>query len=139
MFSGQSDNFLNFFFPKYLGKVNFVKTYKATVKEKVTFHPNKKIPSHFHIVTIEQIMSRSTAQGQPTQFWLHKTKFLPCQNVGHRGQWCDSKNHCKSKGSDPWNWRVLQTIQIKLILLCAWAEPVILGSAKTALIFKYEI
>ena len=36
-------------------------------------------------------------------------------------------------------YRALQTIQMKLILLCAWAERVILGSAKTALKFKYEI
>ena len=35
--------------------------------------------------------------------------------------------------------RVLQTIQMKLILLCVLAERAILGSAKTALKFKYEI
>ena len=35
--------------------------------------------------------------------------------------------------------RVLQTIQMKLILLCVWAEPAVLGSAKTALKFKHEI
>ena len=35
--------------------------------------------------------------------------------------------------------RVLQTIQKKLVILCVWAEPAILGSAKTALEFKYEI
>ena len=35
--------------------------------------------------------------------------------------------------------RVLQTIQMKLIFLCVWAEPAILGSVKTALKFKYEI
>ena len=35
--------------------------------------------------------------------------------------------------------RVLQTIQMKAILLCVWAERVVLGSAKTALKFKYEI
>ena len=34
---------------------------------------------------------------------------------------------------------VLQTIQMKLILLCVWAEPAVLGSAKTALKFNYEI
>ena len=28
---------------------------------------------------------------------------------------------------------------MKLILLCVWAEPAVLGSAKTALKFKYEI
>ena len=35
--------------------------------------------------------------------------------------------------------RVLQTIQIELILSCVWAEPAVLGSAKTTLKFKYEI
>ena len=34
---------------------------------------------------------------------------------------------------------VLLTIQMKLILLCVWAEGDILGSAKTPLKFKYEI
>ena len=36
-------------------------------------------------------------------------------------------------------YQVLQTIQIKLILLCVWAEPAVLGSAKTALKFIYKI
>jgi hypothetical protein len=31
---------------------------------------------------------------------------------------------------------VLQTIQIKLILFCVWADWAVLGSAKTALKFK---
>ena len=35
--------------------------------------------------------------------------------------------------------RVLQTIPMKLILLCVWAEWVIFGSSKTALKFKHEI
>ena len=38
-----------------------------------------------------------------------------------------------------YTYRVLQTIQVKLILLCVWAEPAVLGSAKAALKFKYEI
>ena len=38
-----------------------------------------------------------------------------------------------------YTYRVLQTIQMKLILLCVWAEPAVLGSNKTALKFKYEI
>ena len=37
------------------------------------------------------------------------------------------------------DYRVLQTIQMKLILLCVWAEPAVLGCTKTALKFKYEI
>ena len=32
-------------------------------------------------------------------------------------------------------YQVLQTIQMKLILLCDWAEPAVLGRAKTALKF----
>ena len=38
-----------------------------------------------------------------------------------------------------YTYRVLLTIQMKLILLCVWAELAILGSTKTALKFKYEI
>ena len=38
-----------------------------------------------------------------------------------------------------YTYRVLQTIQMKLILLCVWAEAAVLGSTKTALKFKYEI
>ena len=38
-----------------------------------------------------------------------------------------------------YTYRVLQTIQMKLILLPIWAERAVLGSAKTALKFKYEI
>ena len=36
-------------------------------------------------------------------------------------------------------YRVLQTIQMKLILICVWAEPAVLGSTKTALKLEYEI
>ena len=36
-------------------------------------------------------------------------------------------------------YKVPQTVQMKLTLLCVWAEQAILGSAKTALKFKYEI
>ena len=35
--------------------------------------------------------------------------------------------------------RVLQTIPMKLILLCVWAEQAVLGSAITVLKFKYKI
>ena len=38
-----------------------------------------------------------------------------------------------------YTYRVLQTIQMKLILLCVWAEPAVLGSTKTALKFKFKI
>ena len=38
-----------------------------------------------------------------------------------------------------YTYRVLQTIQMKLILLYVWAEPAVLGSTRTALKVKYEI
>ena len=38
-----------------------------------------------------------------------------------------------------YTYRVLQTIQMTLVLSCLWAEPAVLGSAKTTLKFKYEI
>ena len=38
-----------------------------------------------------------------------------------------------------YTYRVLQTIQMKLTLLWVWAERAVLGKAKTALKFKYEI
>ena len=38
-----------------------------------------------------------------------------------------------------YTYRVLQTIQMKLIILCVWAERAVLGSAKTVLKFKYKI
>ena len=41
-------------------------------------------------------------------------------------------------GGQRYTYRVLQTNQMKLILLCVWAEPAVLGSTKTALKFKYE-
>ena len=38
-----------------------------------------------------------------------------------------------------YTYRVLQTIQMKLTLLCVWAERAVFSSAKTALNFKYDI
>ena len=38
-----------------------------------------------------------------------------------------------------YTYRVLQTIQMKVILLWVWAEQAVLGRAKTALKFEYEI
>ena len=41
--------------------------------------------------------------------------------------------------SQKYTYIVLQTIQMKLILLSVWAEPAVFGSTKTALKFKYKI
>ena len=45
----------------------------------------------------------------------------------------------EEKQKQRYTYRVLQTIQMKLILLYVWAEPAILGSTKNAIKFKYEI
>ena len=39
--------------------------------------------------------------------------------------------------SQRYTYKVLQTIQVKLILLCVWAERAVLGRAKTA--FKIQV
>ena len=51
------------------------------------------------------------------------------KNSKFKKEWLDKR----------YTYRVLQTIQIKLIHLYVWADQVVLGSAKTALKFEYEI
>ena len=46
------------------------------------------------------------------------------------------KRQLRGRKGQRYTYRVLQTIQTKLILLCVWAEPAVLGSTKTALKFK---
>ena len=50
-----------------------------------------------------------------------------------------NRNRKQASYSQRYTYRVLQTIQMKLILSCVWAERAVLGSAKAALKFKYEI
>ena len=58
------------------------------------------------------------------------TTFLFSSRVSFYGAPCFGQRY---------TYRVLHTIQMKLILVCVWAEPAVLGSTKTALKFKYEI
>ena len=46
--------------------------------------------------------------------------------------------HFQPHKMQKYTYKVLQTIQMQLILLCVWAEPAVLGSTKTALKLKYE-
>ena len=67
----------------------------------------------------------------------HLLKYAECNvcvlnEIRHLRNWCDFFA-CVQR----YTYRVLQTIQMKLILLWVWAEPAILGSTKTALKFKY--
>ena len=64
-----------------------------------------------------------------------KNKNYMCINMQYSSVFTNAtwRNHQR------YTYRVLQAIQMKLILLSVWAERAILGSAKTALKFKYEI
>ena len=75
---------------------------------------------------------------------LVKSVNLPCNLLI---RWADGTNSSLTKRLmfkvlwffQRYIYQVLQTIQMKLILLCVWAEPAVLGSAKTALKFIYKI
>ena len=64
------------------------------------------------------------------QFYLSKNKYVTC---------AFTQKVVILTADQRYIHRVLQTIQMKLILLWVWAEPAVLGRAKTALKFKYEI
>ena len=76
--------------------------------------------------------------------WLGNLAISPCVPLNPDVVWCfipatraaDKQKLCVG---ERYTYRVLETIQMKLILVCVWAEQAILGSAKTALKFKYEI
>ena len=69
-----------------------------------------------------------------------KTTLLGCIKI-HISEWI-YKSCAQSQVfylGQRYTYRVLQTIQMKLIHLCVWAELAFLGSTKTALKFKDEI
>ena len=60
----------------------------------------------------------------------------------HKETFVEEKKNDHGVFSSPnqrYTYRILQTIQMKPILLWVWAERAVLGRAKTALKFKYEI
>ena len=59
--------------------------------------------------------------------------------VNNFGRRFVKKSQLVWKANQRYTYRVLQTIQMKLILLWVWAERAVLGRAKTALKFKYRI
>ena len=67
----------------------------------------------------------------PTSHLLHR--FLPPEKLPFYTFWP------MPPPTQRYTYRELQTIQMKLILLCVQAERAVLGSAKTALKFKHEI
>ena len=77
------------------------------------------------------IITRQHCLYRRDEFSMHQCSELKIISVG---LWRNLLVH-----AEIYIYRVLQTIQMKLILLCVWAELAILGSAKTALKFKYEI
>jgi hypothetical protein len=69
-------------------------------------------------------------------FSLHMVKTILMSDQGYR--LLSSERHILGK-RQRYTYRVLETIQMKLILLCIWVEPAALDSTKTALKFKYGI
>ena len=61
------------------------------------------------------------------------------QRTQASSKWGRTCYYAKPGFGQRYTYRVLQTIQMKHILLCVWAELTVLGSTKTALKFKYEI
>ena len=55
-------------------------------------------------------------------------------------EWCNkAKSGMKEENDRDIHIEWFQTIQIKLILLCVYAEPAVFFSTRTALKFKYGI
>jgi hypothetical protein len=73
---------------------------------------------------LELTAKKRFSDSPPVKLFFPFPSFVQSQKVSSAGQ--------------RYTYRVLQTIQMKLILLCVWAERAILGTAKTALKFKYE-
>ena len=58
---------------------------------------------------------------------------------GREGEKREEKMEKSEALHQRYTYRVIQTILMKLILLCVWAERAVLGSVKAAIKFKYEI
>ena len=58
---------------------------------------------------------------------------------GREGEKREEKMEKSEALHQRYTYRVLQTIQVKVILLCVWAERAISGSAEIGLKLKYEI
>ena len=50
-----------------------------------------------------------------------------------------TSNYFFAASKQRYTHRVLQTIEMKLILLCVWEERAVLGSVKAAIKFKFQI
>ena len=75
---------------------------------------------------------------QKTTLKQSTLSFMPVINHQVHGIHFGNRYHMCGH-SHRYTYKVLQTTQMKLILLCVWAEPAVLGSIKTALKLKYEI
>ena len=79
--------------------------------------------------------SKTFVPAQKNNFTECKSSFCLAQNVGNKFLvW-----HKKLGPAQRYTYKVLQTIQMNRMLLWVWAEWAVLGRAKTALKFKYDI
>ena len=86
---------------------------------------------HFFLLAINKLcdLSRVVQWVVVECALLHNDTGMPCPFKG-RKMFCAGQRY---------TYRVLQTIQMKLIFLWVWAERAVLGRAKPALKFKYDI
>ena len=77
----------------------------------------------------------------PTSFWRYIAIFKKGDFTKKYDLVTKTQLYHKENPADVqrYTYRVLQTIQMELILLSVWAERAVLDRIKTALKFKYEI
>ena len=104
---------------------------------------NDKIHNYYLVQLIKQPILRipnstiSPVEGVAKCFYLFSVNsyigIFGCIVSGKNTQKVNTqKIRCTNSGFlQRYTYRVLQTIQMQLILLCVWAEPAVLGCAKT--------
>ena len=94
-------------------------------------------------MTVPSTSSKSLASELPNSIFVTqgrgKSKFVSIPKMNNFTLSRHLENFAILCSNQRYTYRVIQTIQMKLIFLCVWAELAVLGSAKTALKFKYEI
>ena len=97
------------------------------------------------VITVSEIGQKKLIEQFPSINNIYDISYATCIAVmSEAGGNYESKQFrvlpaCRLTYNQRYTYRMLQTIQIKLILLCVWAMPAVLSSTKTALKFKYEI
>ena len=104
----------------------------STVKTFLDLLKNNRIDTVATITLINSVKNVKVSKSQK-----EINNYLVLISLKKQTKIC-GKYFLDSASTQRYTYRVHQTIQMKLILLCVWAEPAILGITKTALKLKYE-